>query len=143
MPNDDEQDYEVGYRKPPQHSRFRKGQSGNPKGRPRGSKNLATLLDRELDQMVVVREHGRARKITKREASVKQLVNKWAAGDSRFTPSLVRLMERQESQVAAQGSMPVGDDQVIDPEHARQLQETWNAIRKSQPGKVEGEEDQS
>lgn len=49
-------EYEVGYRKPPRHTRFRKGQSGNPKGRPKGAKNLKTELEEELQEKIVVRE---------------------------------------------------------------------------------------
>ena len=62
MPNDDKTDYKVGYKRPPLHTRFRKGQSGNPRGRPRGSKNFSTLLTEALNEPVVVTEDGRRRK---------------------------------------------------------------------------------
>ena len=58
MSDDDKTDYKVGYKKPPLHTRFRKGQSGNPRGRPRGSKNLSTLLTDALNEPVVVTEDG-------------------------------------------------------------------------------------
>ena len=77
--------YEVGYKKPPQSSRFKKGESGNPSGRPRGSKNLATLLEKELRQRVVVNENGRRRSITKQEAMVKHLVTKQYRGIGVFS----------------------------------------------------------
>jgi len=83
MPSDAPRDYEVGYGKPPRHTRFRKGQSGNPRGRPSGSKNLKTLLNDALNEPVVVTEEGRRRKITKREAIVTQLVNRSATADLR------------------------------------------------------------
>jgi hypothetical protein len=69
MPTEQNPEYEVGYKKPPQRSRFKKGESGNPNGRPRGSKNLATLLEKELRQRVVVNENGRRRSITKKRWS--------------------------------------------------------------------------
>ena len=50
MPADDERDYEVGYGKPPRHTRFELGRSGNPQGRPGGSKNLLTLLNEALKE---------------------------------------------------------------------------------------------
>jgi hypothetical protein len=69
----------VGYGKPPQHGRFSSGRSGNPRGRPKGSQNLTTLLSQALNQKVTVTEHGQSRQITKREAMITQLVNR-AAG---------------------------------------------------------------
>src|SRR6516165_9963053 len=83
MPFDKQRDYEVGYRKPPRHSRFKKGQSGNPRGRPSGSKNLSTLLSEALNEPVVVTENGKRRKISKRQAIITQLVNQSAKGDWR------------------------------------------------------------
>src|SRR2546430_13671820 len=79
MPTDS--DYPVGYGRPPRQTRFRKGQSGNPMGRPKGAKNLATLIGQVLKEPVVVSENGRRKKITKREAMLKQLVNRAAAGE--------------------------------------------------------------
>lgn len=72
---------DIGYGKPPKHSRFRKGTSGNPAGRPKGTKNLATLLERTLREQVVINESGRRKTVTKGEAAIKQLVNKAASGD--------------------------------------------------------------
>lgn len=76
-------DYAVGFGKPPTHSRFQKGQSGNPKGRRKGSKNLSTLMERALNERVTIKENGSQKIITKREAFLKQLVNKAASGDPR------------------------------------------------------------
>ena len=82
MPSDHERDYEVGYGKPPRHSRFKTGQSGNPRGRAPGAKNLRTLLSEALNECVIVTENGGRRKVTKREAIIKQLVNQ--VGHSRL-----------------------------------------------------------
>jgi len=78
---DDKSAYEIGFGKPPKHSRFRQGLSGNPRGRPKGRRNLATVLERTLQEKVVINENGVRRTVTKLEAAVKQLVNKAAAGD--------------------------------------------------------------
>jgi hypothetical protein len=80
-------DYEVGYGKPPRGAGFKKGQSGNPRGRPPGSKNLTTLLNDTLNETMTITENGRRRKITKREAVIKQLVNKSASADPRSLKS--------------------------------------------------------
>ena len=79
--NEDSPEYDVGFGKPPRHTRFRKGTSGNPKGRPRGTRNLATVLERTLKEKVVINESGIRKTVTKLEAAVKQLVNKAASGD--------------------------------------------------------------
>ena len=79
--NDGSPDYDVGFGKPPKHTRFRKGTSGNPNGRPRGTRNLATVLERTLKEKVIINESGVRKTVTKLEAAVKQLVNKAASGD--------------------------------------------------------------
>jgi hypothetical protein len=75
MPRDNERDYEVGYCKPPRDTRFKRGQSGNPRGRPPGAKNLSTLLNEALNELVVVTENGGRKRISKRQAAFKQLLN--------------------------------------------------------------------
>jgi hypothetical protein len=81
--NDDPRDKnnEVGYGKPPSRTQFVKGQSGNPKGRPKGSQSFSTILDKVSRERVRVTENGRMRYITKGEATILQLVNKAVAGD--------------------------------------------------------------
>ena len=79
--NEDSGEYDVGFGKPPKHTRFRKGTSGNPNGRPRGTRNLATVLQRTLKEKVIINESGVRKTVTKLEAAVKQLVNKAASGD--------------------------------------------------------------
>jgi hypothetical protein len=91
----------VGYGKPPQHTRFKKGESGNPTGRPKGSKNLTTLLEKELKQRVVITENGRRRSITKQEAMVKHLVNKAVFG----RPPADAAATRRDSSTRGTGSV--------------------------------------
>jgi len=73
--------YKVGYCRPPKHTQFKKGVSGNPSGRPMGSVNMATVLQKELSQMVVVGQGNQKKRITKMQAAVKQLVDKALQGD--------------------------------------------------------------
>jgi Family of unknown function (DUF5681) len=98
-----EREYAANYRKPPVHTRFKKGQSGNPRGRPPGSKNLTTLLNDALNQRVTITEDGRQRKITKREAVMKQLVNKSASADPRSLKMLLDLMLNLEARARTAG----------------------------------------
>ena len=96
-----QRDYEVGYCRPSRRAGFQKGQSGNPKGRPKGSKNLATLLSEALDEKVSVTQDGRRRRITKRELVVTQLVNKSASADLRAIKQLTDIVERVERRTGA------------------------------------------
>lgn len=70
-----------GYGRPPVETRFTKGLSGNPKGRPKGSKNLSTLLLQALNEKVTISQNGRSKRVTKSEVIAKQLVNKAASLD--------------------------------------------------------------
>lgn len=90
-------DYEIGYQKPPKHSQFRPGQSGNPRGRPKGSKNTSTLLQETLAETVTIREYGGKSEVTKLEAIFKQLVNSALKGDHRSMQKLLSLVMEQEA----------------------------------------------
>jgi len=84
----------VGRGKPPLATRFQKGQSGNPKGRPRGTKNLKTDLMEELRETIVVREGDRTVRMSKQRAMIKTVMNKSLKGDPRAIITLIRLMTR-------------------------------------------------
>ncbi|HYL33442.1 MAG TPA: DUF5681 domain-containing protein [Stellaceae bacterium] len=101
MPEHDNSSYTVGYGRPPRSSQFKPGKSGNPKGRPKGAKNFATVIQEELEVKIAVTENGRRRKITKRQAVAKQLVNKAAAGDAKVIPVLLNEARLHEGQPAA------------------------------------------
>jgi len=86
--------YEVGYRKPPKGTRFQPGQSGNPRGRPKGTKNLKTDLMEELAEKIVIREGDQSRRISKQRAVVKTLVTRTLKGDVRAASLLMSMMMR-------------------------------------------------
>ena len=92
MPPDDERDYEVGYGKPPPHTRFVKGHSGNPRGRSPGARNMKTLLTKALNELVMVTDQGGRRKVSKREAIVTQLVNRSAKADFKAIQILLGML---------------------------------------------------
>jgi hypothetical protein len=97
--SDGERDYQVGPGKPPLHTRFRKGQSGNPRGR--SAKDLPVLLADALNEPVYLTTNGRRRKITKREAVIAQLVNKSADADLRATKMLIDMLTDIEKKTGA------------------------------------------
>ena len=123
MAADNQGNYEVGYGKPPRHTRFQKGRSGNPAGRPRGKKNLATLLSDALDQKIIVVEDGRRKKISKREAIVTQLVNKSASADLKATQIVLAMLRDVETRADSGGadieSLTEADRQIIQRIQAR------------------------
>src|SRR5271154_925175 len=84
-------DYEVGDRHPPKHSRFKPGQSGNPKGRPKGSVNLRTRITQQLRQPVTVTRNGRPVKMRKVDLIALQIVDSAAKGNLQAVQLAVRL----------------------------------------------------
>jgi hypothetical protein len=88
--------YTVGYGRPPGYSKFKKGQSGNRQGRPKGSKNLMTLINQALDERVPIIENGKRYWVSKREALAKQLANKAAMGDRKAIQILLKLDDEEK-----------------------------------------------
>jgi hypothetical protein len=86
------QDDKVGYGRPPKHTQFKAGQSGNPAGRPRGAKNLKTDLIEELAERVSITENGRALKVSKQRLMLKALTAKAVKGDTKAASILIGLL---------------------------------------------------
>jgi hypothetical protein len=119
-------DYQVGYKKPPMHTRFKKGTSGNPKGRPQGSKNPGTLLQRALEELVIITEQGQRKRITKLEAMFKQLANKAASGDHRSMQLLLASLHLLEEHSGATPS----DGQSLDDADRQVMQQLYERVRR-------------
>jgi len=103
--------YKVGYGKPPKARQFKRGKSGNPKGRPKGSLNLATDLTAELGEHITVREDGRPRKVSKQRALIKSLMAKALQGDVRSMGSLLALYARVITE-APHDDQPIDTDEL-------------------------------
>ena len=93
MNDEPKKPYPVGYANPPAETRFKPGQSGNPRGRPKGVPNFATAVARILREKVTVIENGRRRSVSKLEAAATQLVNKAVKGDARAFQQTLQLAE--------------------------------------------------
>ena len=87
-------DYPVGFKKPPRSTQFKKGESGNPRGRPRGTRNLKTDLREELDERVIVHDPKGDRHISKQRALIMSLLAKAIKGDSRAATTLLNMTMR-------------------------------------------------
>ena len=99
-----DKNYDVGYKKPPKTGQFQPGQSGNPNGRPSGTKNLATDLQEELSAKITVVEGNNEKIISKQRALIKALSSKALKGDIRAMNILIRMIER---------TIPVESEDVI------------------------------
>ena len=81
----------VGYGRPPQHSRFRPGQSGNPRGRPKGKRNMASLLSDVLIQPVTITANGKRKRVSSETAMLLRLRERALGGDLKAVQMLLSL----------------------------------------------------
>jgi hypothetical protein len=107
--------YEVGYRKPPKHTQFRAGQSGNASGRRKGMRNLMTDVRRTLKVPVKVKDGGQSRKVSTQEGALMLLREKALKGDARALDRLIELALRFNNDAGETGSAQAlcADDQAI------------------------------
>jgi hypothetical protein len=126
------EDHKPGYRKPPRHSQFKKGQSGNPSGRPKGSRNFVTELQDELTSRIPIVENGKRRRISKQKAIAKQLVNKAATGDPKFASLFLNERRRYEEQEVGPASQEVSSH-----EDMRVMENMIRRIRSADAGPLE------
>ncbi len=129
--------YEVGYGKPPQSTRFRPGQSGNPRGRRKDRRNFKTYLHEELETKVTVTKDGRQRTMMKVQLIATQLVNTAVKGDLKSIEYLMRLLDLMNpSGDVAQGDKMLTEEQrrmlmtlfpLIDTEHDKNGKDGGNA----------------
>lgn len=118
--SDDTKDYEVGYGKPPKHTRFKKGQSGNPKGRPKGAQNVGSMLEQIFFRKIPISDGGVRREVTMLEAILRQVVNGAAKGEIRHVDRVLKLLPilqdtlagREDGKVA--GTDPQADMAVLE-----------------------------
>ncbi|MGB7726803.1 MAG: DUF5681 domain-containing protein [Candidatus Acidiferrum sp.] len=125
----------LGYCNPPEHTRFKKGQSGNLEGRPRGTLNMATVLERTLREKVVVNENGRRKTVTKLEAAIKQLTNKAASGELKALQLLAALVRSAEER----GSKTVTPNSTLDEVDERVVLGILNRLESANKGDQDDE----
>ncbi len=117
-------DEEVGYCRPPKATRFKKGQSGNPKGRPRGSRNFSTDVKATLDQPVQLKIQGRNKTVATQQAALLRLREKALSGDGRSLDRLLELARTYNEEDLSDATtvvLPSEDQAILDGYVERQL----------------------
>ena len=112
----DEPEYEIGYRRPPVHSQFQKGVSGNPRGRQKGVRNFNVDVKRSLKIPVTLSENGKNRKVSTQEALLLRLREKALKGDARALDRLLALAQIHNVEPPADlkdAAFASADDQAI------------------------------
>jgi hypothetical protein len=119
-----EEDTEVGYKKPPRHTRFRPGQSGNPRGRQKGLRNLASDVKRTLETPVKLTDRGKERRVSTQEAALLRLREKALNGDARALDRFLQLAQIFNNLIPIEplGEKPLAmDDQAILDAYAKDI----------------------
>ena len=138
-------DYEVGYGKPPKQSRFRKGQSGNPKGRPKASRNIKTIARKVLNQPVPVTIDGKTRHVTSLEAMLEQMRRDAFKGDRYARKALLDLAREYNSEELETGLKSIGEDdaRILENYRLRLLRQSTPGPAASEPAATTEEDDDS
>jgi hypothetical protein len=115
-----DENYAVGYGKPPAHTRFKKGQSGNPKGRPKGVRNFATDVRETLKAPVRVTRNGRPKSVSTQEAMLLRLREQALSGNARSLDRYLQLAQKYNSEeLTAEAGVSDGDAQLLEVYKAR------------------------
>lgn len=128
-------DYEVGYRKPPKANQFKPGQSGNKKGRPKGRKNLRTIVDDTLYQRVKVTENGKTRTLTAFEVICLTAMRKAMEGDHRARNAVFVLTDKY---LSTQPDYSNPTDAEISPDDQTIIDEYINSVIANQKNPSSG-----
>jgi Family of unknown function (DUF5681) len=110
--------YEVGYRKPPKHTQFKPGQSGNCKGRPRGQRNFRTAVRDALQEKVTIREGDRSRSVSRMDAIIRVTFNNALRSDAKALAAFIQLARSaglmdEEPELSSTKSISAEDEAIL------------------------------
>jgi len=114
--NHDDDEHEVGFRRPPRHTRFQKGRSGNPSGRPRGSRDLRGAMLDELRRSITAKENRRSVRVTKAQLLMKSLIAKAVGGDMKAAALVLTYMQKLDPGAQPEAARDGGP--VLEPDDA-------------------------
>jgi hypothetical protein len=123
---------DVGYGRPPREHQFKPGQSGNKRGRPKGSKNEATIIGDLLDQRIAIRQNGNVKKVTLLEAIFLKAAEEAIKGNLKSAAFLLnrKLVSDSSSDHSETGTVLDIDDQKILENYAQELEERFKKARR-------------
>jgi uncharacterized protein DUF5681 len=110
--------YEVGYGKPPKHTQFKAGQSGNPKGRPRNQQNLKTVIEGVLKEKITIREGEKTRTVSRLDAIVRLTINRALQGETKSLAAFLQLLRptglmEEKPETLPQESVSAEDEAIL------------------------------
>jgi hypothetical protein len=113
-----EEPYEVGYGKPPKHTQFKPGRSGNSKGRPHGQRNFRTAVRDALQEKVTIREGDRTRSVSRMDAIIRVTFNNALRSDAKALASFIQLARSaglmdEEPEVSSAESISAEDEVIL------------------------------
>ena len=110
--------YEVGYGKPPKHTQFKPGQSGNRKGRPCGQRNFRTAVRDALQEKVTIREGDRTRSVSRMDAIIRVTFNNALKSDAKAIAAFIQLARStglmdEEPALSSAESISADDEAIV------------------------------
>ena len=130
----------VGYGRPPVHTQFKPGKSGNPNGRRKGQRNVHTVVGEVLSQRITIREGNRTRSVTKLDGVIVTMVNGALRGDPKAQAALIAMMRSLgmtgEPPPATKAEPFTADDQSLIADYLRRHGSTLQ-----QPTDIDGKDD--
>lgn len=137
----------VGYKRPPQHTRFQPGVSGNPRGRQKGVRNFTADVKRTLEIPVTLTENGKAKRVSTQEALILRLREKALKGDIRAIETLVSLARTHNEDLAGHSedrSLAAEDQAILDAyleDALARRSQSQGSVSATDPGDRKGEEE--
>jgi len=114
QPKRNRTDYEIGFGRPPKANRFKPGKSGNPRGRPKGSRPVGAVLQQILGQRIAVTENGKTRRLPALEVMLRRLANDAMRNDPPALKLILTLVDRY----GESGESTLSVDEILSEDHA-------------------------
>jgi hypothetical protein len=137
-------DYAVGYGRPPIATQFASGKSGNPRGRPKGSRSVAAILQDILRQKISVTENGKTRRLAALEIMLRRLANDAMRSDAKAMKLLLALIDRyaEATEAKVQLGELLAEDQTILAQYLLEPKASAGALAQLEvSGEGEGDDD--